>query len=273
MFMRYILICLSLFLICSCTIRRKLYTSTYVNNPSLQHKNDYAFSASISQPAGFDFSGGYAVTNRLAILAGAHTYRNAEDQTDDDFLSPTTTEVSLLYRHKGYHGGLGVYFPISKKNSNGYASFFTGYIKDDFRMDEDGIETDNNNGTTVTRDLFYKSDIGRYFVSGGIHAYVGQFDLSFLGRYNYVEYSNIVTNYSTTEQQLFNFPTLGYSKNSQFLDFAFDMKYYFTEKPRIGLQFFGLLTARLNQKEFNFPFFNNRIGVGVVIRNPFQKSE
>jgi hypothetical protein len=204
-------------------------------------------------------------------MAGAYTHRNSEQQTATDLFSDITTNVSLLYRHKGYHGGVGVYFPLSNKNSS-FASFFAGYTNGTFRMNEDGTEEDLSTGTTTPRDFFYKSNIGRYFLQGGFNSYLGQFEISILARYSYVRYSNITTNYSIAEQQEFYLPDVGYSKNSQFLDFAFDSKYFFTEKKRMGIQLFGSLTARLNQNEFNFPYYASRFGVGLVVKNWFHKS-
>ncbi len=269
--MKYILIVIPLFLLTSCVIRRKLYSSTQVNNPSLQQKNDHSFAVGFSSPSGFDFNGGFALTNRLAIIAGAYTHRNNNQQTATNLFSDITTNASLLYRHKGYHGGIGFYFPLSKKNSS-YASFFGGYIKGNFRMDEDGTETDNSTGMVSTRNFFYKSDLGRYFFQGAFNSYIDRFEISLLSRYNYVEYNNVTTNYSPSEQQEFSLPGLGYSKNSQFLDFAFDSKYFFNDSKKVGMQLYGSLTARLNQKEINFPYYVTRFGVGIVVKNWFNKS-
>ena len=270
--MRYFFICLTLFLICSCSIRRKLYSSTQINDPVLQQKNDHSFALSFSDPSGFDFTGAYAITNRLAIIGGAYSYRNHEKQSEDHWFSSVSATASLQYRHKGFHGGLGVYFPVTKKNRNAYVSFFTGYTSGRFRMDENYVETDLSTGTTTTRESFYKSDIGRYFIQGGFNSYMGRFEISMLSRYNYVVYSNVSTNYSTTDQFDFSLPPLGYSKYSEFLDFGVDGKYFFTNERRFGIETFFAFTARMNRKEFNFPYYDTRIGIGLVARNPFRKN-
>jgi len=113
--MKYLFIYFTLAVFCSCTIQRRIYTSTQINNPSLQQKNDHSFSLSYSGPSGFDLTGGYAITNRLAIIAGAFSYRNNDHQTESSLFSDVTADAKLLYRHKGFHGGLGFYFPLSKK--------------------------------------------------------------------------------------------------------------------------------------------------------------
>ena len=270
--MKYLFISITLFLLCSCSIRRKIYSATQINNPSLQQKNDHSFSLSCSNPAGFDFTSAYAITNRLAIIGGAYSYRNNENQNESDLFSNFSATAALLYRHKGFHGGLGVYFPIVKKDPRVYASFFGGYTKGNFRMDEHYVETDNSTGATTTRESFYRSDIGRYFLQGGCNFYLSQFEFSLLSRYNYVVYSDVTTNYSTLDQYDSSLPPLGYSIYSQFLDIGFDSKYFFTDSRRIAVQVFGSFTTRLNRKEFNFLYYNTRLGLGVVIRNPFKKN-
>ena len=238
----------------------------------MQQKNDQSFSFTFSSPSGFDFTGGYALTNRLAVIAGAYSYRNNEMQNESFLYSNFSSSASLLYKHKGFHGGLGVYFPLMKKNASSYVSFFGGYNTGNFRMDEHNVETNNTSGATITRDLFYNSDIGRYFLQGGFNSYLGRLDISFLSRYNYVSYTGVTTNYSTLEQQNSSLPPVGYSKNSQFLDFAFDTKYFFTDNRRIGVQMFGSYTTRLNKKEFNFLYYTIRFGAGIIFRNPFKKN-
>jgi len=237
----------------------------------LQKKNDHSFSLTYSSPLGMDFTGGYAFTNRLAIIAGGYVYRNSDNQTEDVIFSDITLTAALLYKHKGFHGGLGFYFPLSKKNNSTFASFFGGYTAGNFRMNEHQVEMDHNSGTTTARDLFYTSNIGRYFVQGGINMYLQDFEMSFLTRYNYVAYSNVNTDYPTSQQVSSNMPTVGYSKNSQFLDFGFNGKCFFTKDRRFGIEFFGSGTARLNPKEFNFYYYQFRLGAGIVVKNPFQK--
>jgi len=140
-------------------------------------------------------------------------------------------------------------------------------------MDEHNVQTDNSSGTptTTTNDYFYKSDIGRYFLQGGFNAYLNQLEISLLARYDYVSYTDVTTSYSVSDQQNFNLPPLGYSKNSQFLDIAFDSKYFFTSDRRFGLQLFVSATARLNRKEFNFYYYPFRYGLGLIVKNPFRK--
>src|SRR6476469_5773912 len=113
--MKTFLICFILILLSSCTIRRKIYSSTQLNDPALQQKNDHSFAFSYSDPPGFDFTGGYALTNRLAIVAGAYSYRNSEHQSESLLFSNVSSAASLLYRHRGYHAGAGIYFPFVKK--------------------------------------------------------------------------------------------------------------------------------------------------------------
>jgi hypothetical protein len=254
----------------SCSsIHRKLYSSTPINNPSLQQKNDHSFAVGYSTPSGFDFNGGYAITNRLAIIGGGYIHRNKDKEEEFGLFSNRNASSSLLYRHKGFHAGAGVFFPLSKKKSPGFASFFAGYTKGNFRMDERYF--DNTDSTSLpTRVTFYKSNIGRYFLQGSITAYMGTAELSFSTRYNYVVYRNVITDYSLDEQHSYNLPTIGYPASSRFLDLAFDSKIYFSEQRQWGLQIFGSLTPRLKKRDFDFYYYPFRLGIGLVVKNPFK---
>jgi hypothetical protein len=269
--MKYILTVLTITAFASCTIDRRIYSPTQINNPSLREKNDHSFSLSYSTPAGFDFSGGYAITNRLAMIGGAYSYRNDDHQTASNILYSHSTTADLLYKHQGLHGGLGLYFPLSKNDRTMYASFFTGYYMGDFRMDEHNVLTSSSNPGAIVNDYFYNSNIGRYFLQGAFNAFVDRFEISFLTRYNYVTYSNVTTNYSELVQTGSCLPPVGYSKNSQFLDVGGDAKYFFSKDGRLGLTIFGNGTVRLNRKDYNFEYYDYRLGFGLVFKNPFKR--
>ena len=269
--MKYILIIFAIAAFTSCSIDRRIYSPTQINNPTLREKNDHSFSLSYSAPGGFDFTGGYAITNRLAMIGGAYAYRNSDHQNETPIFYNHTTTADILYKHKGLHGGLGVYCPLSSENRNSYyVSFFTGYYMGNFRMDEHNVRTDNSSVVEVN-DYFYKSNIGRYFLQGAFNAYLNRFEISFLTRYNYVTYTNVTTNYPELEQTGSCLPPLGYSKNSQVLDIGCDAKYFFSKDGRLGLTLFGNGTLRLHRKEYNFYYYDNRFGFGLVFKNPFKK--
>ena len=143
-------------------IERKIYAPTLINNPSLQKKNDHSFSLTYSQPSGVDFNGGYAITDRLAVIGGVYSYRNRDKEETVLLFSNDSSTASILYRHKGYHAGLRIYLRVSK-NGRGTVSFFSGYIQGNFRMDERYFENGPPSGTP-TRVSYYKSDIDRYFL-------------------------------------------------------------------------------------------------------------
>jgi hypothetical protein len=269
-------ICFAFFILLSVSsckvIERKLFSPTQINNPSLEKKNDHSFSLAYSLPSGFDFTGGYAITNRLAIIGGAYSHKNSDEEKTALLFSNDNSSASLLYRHKGYHAGLGIYLPLSKeRRTETFTSFFAGYTQGSFRMDERYFENSSPNTnpptSTPTRISFYSSNIGRYFLQGGLNLYVTDHEVSFICRYNYVNYSDISTDYSVDQQQNFNFPPLGNPRHSQFLDFAFDTKIFFTENPKIGLQIFGSATTRLSNRDRNFRYYPFRLGIGLVIKN------
>ena len=267
--MKYILI---LLLLCSCSvIQRKVYSPTQINNPSLQEKNDHSFSVTYSTPSGFDLNGGWAITNRLAIIGGGYFYKNRDNEEDNSIFSDRRATSLLLYQHRGFHGGLGLYLPLSRRNHETYASFFGGYTYGSFSMDENYTETYYNNSTAPTSKIsFYKSNLGRWFLQGAFSYYSKAFEISLLTRYNYVDYSHIVTDYPDFDQYTYNLPPYG-SSPSQFMDFALDSKIFFSDRHRFGLGFFLSGTSRLNRKEFNSYYYPFRMGIGLVVRNPFKK--
>jgi hypothetical protein len=273
--MKYFFVFLIVSAFCSCqVIKRKLYSPIQINNPSLQQKNDHSFSITYSVPSGFDFAGGYAITNRLAIIGGAYMHKNRDKEEDNSIFNNRDATATLLYRHKGFHGGLGIYLPLSKGKVATFASFFGGYIKGSFRMDEHYSETTSGTSppASVTRESFYKSKIGRYFLQGSINFYGKGFEISLLSRYNYVVYSDVTTDYTTTDQHNFSLPPLGYPRFSQFFDLGFDSKFFFTKNRRIGLHVFSSATTRLNRKDFNFYYYPFRLGIGLVLKNLFKKN-
>ena len=270
--MKYIFILFILCALCSCkVIERKIFSPTQINNPSLQQKNDHCFSIAHSRPSGFDFTGGYAITNRLAVIGGAYIHKNRDNEEEFSIFSNYNASSRLLYRHKGFHGGLGIYFPLSKKNAASFASFFGGYTQGSFRMDERYFENAAPSASP-TRESFYKSNISRYFLQGSINAYSKNYEISFISRYSYVGYANVITDYTIDQQYSFNLPPLGYPEFSQFLDLAFDSKFFLTNDPQIGLQIFGSVTTRLKRRDFNFHYYPFRIGIGVIIKNLFKNN-
>ena len=157
--MKNIVIFFLLTVICSCrVIQRKIFSPTQINNPSLQQKKDHSFSLTYSTPSGFDFTGGYAITNRLAIIGGAYTHKNRDEEEAYSIFSRYNASSRLLYRHKGFHGGAGAYFPLSKKNNENIVSFFAGYTTGSFRMDETLYENSPDTSAPA-RVSFYKSNI------------------------------------------------------------------------------------------------------------------
>jgi hypothetical protein len=225
---------------------------------------------SYSAPSGFDFTGGYAITKRIAVMGGAYSHKNTDTEKEYSLFSSSNASSTLWYRHKGYHYGAGAYFPLSKKNTETIISFFGGYTRGSFRMDEHLIEnTTTPAPSSTTKINFYKSKISRYFIQGGINYYNKNYEIAFISRYNYVGYTNVITDYTTDEQHSYRLPILGYPKFSQFLDIALDSKFFLTSNPRIGLQIFGSITPRLKRRDFNFDHYPFRLGIGIVFKNPF----
>lgn len=252
----------------SCTIERKIYSPTQVNNPSLQKKNDYSASLTYSTPSGFDGTAGFAITKNLAVIGGAYTYKNKDEEVDITLFSRGWDSASIVYKHSGFHIGVGTFFPLSKNSSTSFLSFFGGLTKGNFEMREkfyDDVTPPPGNPNLY----FYKSEINRWFLQGSINLYFKDIYQSFTTRFNYAGYDNVTTNYPAEQQHYSSLPPYEYSKWSSFLDFSFDTKIFFSEQHRLGLQLFGSVTTRLKEEDFDFYIYPFRMGFGVVLRSPF----
>lgn len=270
--MKYFFVLLYIsFFYSSCTIERKLYSPTQVNNPSLQEKNNYSISTTLSTPTGFDISGGYAITNRLAIIGGAFHYRNNDHQQSYSIFSANRDSSFLTYKHKGFHAGAGYYFPLSKKKSSEFIAIFGGYTKGNFEMREKLYELNTSSRTLKLN--YYKSDLNRWFLQSSINSYHDVVHFSLISRFNYVAYKNVNTDYDNNQQQEINLPPYAYPEGSSFLDFSFDTKIFFSKEQKAGLQIFSVITSRLNKKDFDFYIYPFRMGIGLFLNSPFTKNE
>jgi hypothetical protein len=240
-----------------------------VNNPSLQKKNDYSLSLAYSTPSGADLNGGYAITNRLAVIGGLYAYKNKDHEEESTLFSSTRDSSILTYKHKGFHLGLGVYLPLTKDKSPFFLSFFGGYTKGSFDMRENLYQT-YPPATANPKSNFYKSNIDRWFLQGSINFYDKIIHQSFITRFNYAGYNNVNTDYTFNEQVSYNLPPQAYPKWSSFLDFSFDTKIFFSKNQTVGLQLFGTATTRVSSKEYNFYIYPFRLGVGLVLKSPFK---
>lgn len=252
-------------------IERKIYAPTQINTPSLKEKNDHNFSVSISAPYGYEMHGSYALSDRVAIMGGLFSYKNEDEEKAYSIFSSNRDSALLLYKHKGFHIGTGGYFPLIKnKSSSLFISFFGTYTDGNFKMSE--TSSDNAN-PSVSKINFFNSDINRWALQSSLHFYSNHIHQSLTTRYNYVGYHNIETDYTNNEQYSYNLPPHAHSRWSSFIDFGFDTKIFFTENQKLGLQVFGSLTARLNDKDYNFYHYPFRIGAGLVVKSPFKNNK
>lgn len=255
---------------CSCsTIKRKLYSPTQINNPSLQEKNDYSLSLSYGRPSGFDCNGGYAVTNRIAVIGGLYSYSNRETEEAYSVFSDNKDSSILVYRHKGFHAGAGVFIPLEKNDPSLFAAFFAGLTKGSFRMNETFYEVAPvQNGPKLN---IYKSDIDRWFVQGSINRYGKIVHHSIICRLNFVKYSN--TDYNDWQKIAYNLPTAGYPAWSTFFDLCYEAKIFFSKQQRIGLVISSVSTYRINNRDYNFYIQPSRMNIGIVIKSPSKKQQ
>lgn len=270
MLLKNLIIFFTLCSFCSCAvIERKIYAPTQINTPSLEQKYDHNFSFSVSTPTGYDLNGSYALTNRIAIIVGIFSYRNKDEEKGYSIFSSNRDSALLLYKHKGFHVGAGGYFPLVKDPSL-FLSFFGTYTKGSFEMSEKSF---TNTSPLVAKNNFYNSDINRWALQSSLHFYSKNIHQSLTTRYNYIGYFNTVTDYTSNEQFSYNLPPNAHSTWSSFIDFGFDTKIFFKEKQKLGLQIFGSVTARVNDKDYNFYHYPFRIGAGLVVKSPFKNNK
>jgi hypothetical protein len=252
----------------SCTIERRIYSPTQVNNPALQNAGDYTIASAYSSPSGVDINSGYAITNRIAIIGGLNFYGNKDNEEDFDILSATYDSAVLTYKYTGFHAGAGGFFPISKDKETVFLSFFAGYIKNKFRMKE-SLFQGSSNPSTVPKLNFYNSNINRWFIQSAVNFYPKGFHIALASRLNFAAYDDVMTDYTVNEQSSYNLPPNGYPRVSTFLDFSFEAKYFFNKAQTLGVQTFFSITNRLNRKDFNFYYYPFRTGIGLVLKKGF----
>ena len=266
--MKNIFIICFLISFCSCSvIQRRIYSPAQVNSPSLQQKKDYNLSLLVSTPSGFDFNGGYALTNRLAVIGGLYTYKNRDTEEDFSVFSTNIDSSLLLYKHKGFHAGAGAFIPLVQEKNSFFMSFFGIFTKGNFEMREKLFS--NTIPSSSPKLNFYKGKINRWSLQGSLHFYNKIIHQTLTTRLNYVGYNNVVTDYTLSEQTSFNLPPIAYPEWTTFLDFSFDTKIFFTKKQTLGLQLFGTVTGLLNRKDYNFYYYPMRLGVGFVLKPPY----
>ncbi len=274
LYMKWFLL-LSIVILSSCRVQRRIYSPLPVNNPSLQEKNDFSVNASISTPKGFDINGGFAVTNRLAIIAGAYTHKNKDVEYNNDFTNQYDSS-NLVYRHNGFTLGTGVYFPLTGPGSDNYLSFFGGISKGSFKMNEAFYQVSPNPSTSLNN---YKSTLNRYFLQGSMNFYGEIIEGSVTTRYNLVEHKNVITDYTNTQLEDFQLPPFVTGRFNSFVDFSFDIKTFFSRNPRWGIQVFAVVSTRTNKdddpdsdKRF-YHYYPFRAGTGIFFRGFSRKNK
>src|SRR5688572_6008285 len=253
-----------IFFISSCTIVRRIYTPLPVNNPSLKAKNDFSVSATYSEPNGLDINGGYAISNRLAIIAGGYTHKTGDIQ--HYWFNNVHDSSNLIYRDNGFTIGAGTYFPIA--DSKNFFSGFAGLSTGDFKMTEDFYAISPNASHFFYN---YKSRLNRYFVQGSFNHYGGVLEISLNLKLNLVEYKNVTTDYSDNQLQNYYLPPFDARRINSFLDMGIDIKGYISQNPRIGIHYFAVGTNRLNNEELlvnghgYYAYYGLRTGIGIII--------
>jgi hypothetical protein len=254
----------------SCRIERKIYSPLPVNTPTLHKKKDFSASATFSAPTGFDFNGGFALTNRLALIAGAYTHKNRDIETRQGFTSQEDSS-NLTYRHKGFTFGAGAFFPLSKKSHETFFSFYGGINTGSFNMKEEfyRINPPPTSGPVFNN---YNSRLNRYFLQGSLNYYGEPGEASLTFRYNFVEYKKITTDYTDNQLSQFRLPPFVTKPVNSFLDMALDFKVYLSRDPVIGVQFFGVFSGRTNDWDdmgttSYYYYYPYRFGTGIFFRS------
>ena len=258
----------------SCRVERKIYSTLPVNNPSLQEKNDFSVNATFSDPKAFDFNGGFAITNHLALIAGLYTHRNKDIEENSGFTSHVDSS-NLVYRHNGFTIGAGGFFSVFGKKSNTFLSFYSGLNSGKFKMNEEFYQISPTPSPPVFNK--YSSKLNRYFLQGSLNYYGDPVEASITTRYNLVEYKNVITDYTDTQLSEFLLPPFVSHRVNSFIDFSMDLKVFFSHQPKWGIMFFSVITNRTNDDDeqgigkfyYYYPF---RIGTGIFFRGFSRKS-
>lgn len=230
------------------------------NVPSLQKKNDARLAAAIGNPllgneTTFSIQGAYAVSNHFAVTGALNGTTNNSDELSTTNQNGVVTTNTIKYRRPNFEIGVGWIQPLSKDKKVIFETY-TGYSNGKNKI------TDFKNLTPIR---FHNSTTNRFYIQPVISFHPADFiTLSGSLRYNSLDYTNIQTDYSTTELQTYRLQLLG-TKRFSFLEPCFTISAGIKSAPWIRFQAQSSGSYLIGNEISNFYFRESYFSFGVMI--------
>jgi hypothetical protein len=186
-------------LFASCTTPKYyIYSPSPPVNPFFKHQGDSKLSANISAASGTnvpggDFQAAYAFTDHFAVT-GAYSMRNEKDFYWSNGYSSAADSITNRYRRRIGEIGAGYFTPIDSRQ-NATFNIYGGYSWGNFSLTEKGKDDQN-----ILYNRSFKADVRKWYIQPSIHLMPGHvFRVGFVSRLCFVNYNNIVTDFTNTE--------------------------------------------------------------------------
>jgi len=210
----------------SCRQYRYVYAGSKINTPMLKEKNESRINGSYSSGESkgvadsshnraIDFQAAYALSNHFALTA-AYVSRNESDQFSEDFNTNSRSLFSssfIRYRRQFTEIGAGYFF---QHRRNTVLSLYGGAGFGRLRFDDSGLRD------SLLYSRQFSAQMMKVFIQPGVSFLKEKgisIDLSM--RFSWVDYSNIQSSYTATEEELLHLNGLGSANPILFVEPAF----------------------------------------------------
>lgn len=248
------------FLLQSCTLFRFAYMPSIQNVPALQKKNDSRLTAVIGNPmlgneTSYSIQSAYAVSDHFAITGALNGTANNSDELSTTNQNGVVTTTTIKYRRPNFEIGAGWIQALSK-DKKVIIETYVGYSKGKNKI------SDFKN---FSLSRFHNSSTNRFYIQPIISFHPADFiTLSGSLRYNTIDYTNIQTDYSTTELQTYRLQQLG-TKRFSFLEPCFMISAGIKSAPWIRFQAQSSASYLLGNENLNFYYRESYFSFGIMI--------
>jgi hypothetical protein len=265
----------------SCYTPRYMYSPTNTNVPNLTKKGDsklaayYAFGINGNKTRngvtqnqddfhnrGFDLQGAYALTNHIGLIA---SQSNRYERNSGNFVN-TIDSATINYRRGITELGVGYFGRFAKNKS--LVQVFAGYSFGHFSINDAG--KDNASGP-YTR--FHNTSVKKAFLQLAIQSDLSpNFTTSFANRFNFVFFSNIITNYTPQEQESYLLSNLD-GRTSVFWEPAIINNFGFKKMPGFRFEVQLGFASLVSRKFIDYRSVNLSIGTIADMRKLFARKK
>lgn len=212
----------------SCRSYRHVYSPAPAMNPFFTEKGNSHLAAFYSggdgntgngkrdKNEGLDLQAAYAITSRLALTT-SYFFRRERDLYPDDFYDTSTVN----YKRQIGDFGIGYFLPLDSRRISVF-NLYAGLGVGKFSIRDQGL---NSSSTPYSR--FHNARVMKGYLQPSFNFFAGDnFCIGFAGRFSFVRYNSISTDYDDGEQTYFHLDvlrrkTLGFFEPSMNIQFRF----------------------------------------------------